>query len=141
MLQVSAELEACRSQLQSAVSNNSSLQHELNASCDQVMLLQSELRLKGSRLEAVEQQRMEEAASHLEERGQLAQQVKQLQGEQSQTMQQLTNLQAEHTAAMAQITALQQVQQQHQQLLIEHGSLQQQVGVATANTIHASCSQ
>jgi hypothetical protein len=54
--QVRAEGESTQKQLQAAVGEKLHLQQELSAANDQLMLMQSELKLKASRLEAATQQ-------------------------------------------------------------------------------------
>lgn len=77
-LQVRAELNTAESSLATATADRLQLQQELSSKSDQLMLLESELRLKTSRLDAAQQQLATEAEEHAAERALLQRQLEQL---------------------------------------------------------------
>jgi ABC-type phosphate transport system auxiliary subunit len=76
--QVRAELSTAETSLATATAERLQLQQELNTKWDQLMLLESELRLKTSRLDASQQQLSNEAEEHAAERALLQRQLEQL---------------------------------------------------------------
>eukprot|EP00879_Flechtneria_rotunda_P025350 GHRR01026930.1.p1 GENE.GHRR01026930.1~~GHRR01026930.1.p1 ORF type:complete len:679 (+),score=281.79 GHRR01026930.1:134-2170(+) len=78
LTQVQADLSAAEASLAAAAAERAQLQQELSSSRDQAMLLQNEMRLKTSRLEAIQQQLAAEAAEHEAEKGLLQKQLEQL---------------------------------------------------------------
>jgi chromosome segregation ATPase len=77
-LQVRAELSTAEASLATATADRLQLQQELSSKSDQLMLLESELRLKASRLDAAQQQLATEAEEHAAERALLQRQLEQL---------------------------------------------------------------
>ena len=78
-LQVRASCESAQRELQAAIAEKQHFQQELSAANDQLMLMQSELKLKSSRLEAATQQMAAADAEHSAEQAILQGQLQELQ--------------------------------------------------------------
>lgn len=77
-LQTRAELDAADASVSALTADKAALQQELSSSRDKVMLLESELKLKTSRMEAAQQQLASEGEEHQAKQALLQKQLEQL---------------------------------------------------------------
>lgn len=77
LLQTRAELDAAEVSVAALTADKATLQQELSSSRDKVMLLESELKLKTSRMEAAQQQLASEAQEHQAKQALLQKQLEQ----------------------------------------------------------------
>jgi hypothetical protein len=78
LLQTRAELDAAEASVSALTAEKAALQQELSSSRDKVMLLESELKLKTSRMEAAQQQLASEGQEHQAKQALLHKQLEQL---------------------------------------------------------------